>query len=268
MRLLADESPGTHPTVNVFGLMFNYQTLISSLIAVTLTIGFGLFVASRVRIGAPPNKVQMVFELFLSYVRRMVGDTVSDEAANLVMPLAATIGFYILVANWLDFFPLQKPIEPAASDLNQTLAMALVVIGVVQWYSVHVLGWRGYVRRFTKPFEASWWIRGPFILLNIIEELVKPITLSLRLFGNIFAGVVMIFLLGQLFAAGSVFLSRLAYGSVAVILLAIWKFFDVFFVGTIQAFIFMLLTIIYFGQAREGLEEEGHHGSQVAHADS
>lgn len=268
MRLLADETPGTHPTVNLFGLMFNYQTLISSLIAVTLTIFFGLYIASRVRIGAPPSKVQLVFELFLSYLRRLVGDTVSDEAANLVLPLAATIGFYILVANWLDFFPLKSPIEPAASDLNQTLAMALVVIIVVQWYSVHVLGWRGFFRRFTKPFEASWWVRGPFIPLNIIEELVKPVTLSLRLFGNIFAGVVMIFLLGQLFAAGGVFLSRLAYGGVAVILLALWKFFDVFFVGTIQAFIFMLLTVIYFGQAREGVEEMEHHKSELAHADS
>src|SRR6516165_4880411 len=103
MRLLADETPGTHPTVNLFGLMFNWQTLISSLIAVALTIVLGLYIASRVREGAPPNKVQLVFELFLSYLRRLVGDTVTDQAANLVLPLAATIGFYILVANWLDF---------------------------------------------------------------------------------------------------------------------------------------------------------------------
>jgi F-type H+-transporting ATPase subunit a len=264
-RLLADETPGTHATVQVLGLTFNYQTLISTIIAVTLTIVFGLLVASRVRTGTAPGKVQMIFELFLNYVRRMVGDTVSDQA-GFVIPIAATIGFYILVANWLDFFPLQKPIEPATSDLNQTLAMALVVILVVQWYSVHVQGWRGYLRRFTKPLEASWWIRGPFIILNVVEELVKPVTLSLRLFGNIFAGVVMIYLLGQLFAAGSAFISKTLFGGFAVALMLVWKFFDVFFVGTIQAFIFMLLSIIYFGHAREGLEEEGHHAAQPAPA--
>jgi F-type H+-transporting ATPase subunit a len=109
-------------------------------------------------------------------------------------------------------------------------------------------------------------VRVIFVPLNVIEELVKPVTLSLRLFGNIFAGVVMVFLLGQLFNAGSAFISPVIATPVGLFLLILWKAFDVFFVGTIQAFIFLLLTIIYFGQAREGLEEEGHHGSSGAHA--
>jgi F-type H+-transporting ATPase subunit a len=97
-----------------------------------------------------------------------------------------------------------------------------------------------------------------FIPLNILEELVKPATLALRLFGNIFAGAVMIGLIAafgtlQLPVVGS--LPATVLGS---LLLAIWKAFDVVFIGFIQAFIFMLLTVIYFGAAREGLEHQHH----------
>ena len=85
---------------------------------------------------------------------------------------------------------------------------------------------------------------------------MKPATLSLRLFGNIFAGAVMIGLI-----AGLGLLSLPAVGTVpgvviGSVLLAVWKAFDVIFIGFIQAFIFMLLTVIYFGAAREGLEHQ------------
>ena len=138
---------------------------------------------------------------------------------------------------------------PANSDINQTVAMALVVFFWTTAYSFRELGLKGYFRRFTKPFDSSWVIRGPFILINIVEELAKPLSLALRLFGNIFAGVVMVFIIATV---------GLIPSAVAWLPLIVWKFFDVFVIGTIQAFIFMLLTIIYFGQAREGLEEEGH----------
>jgi F-type H+-transporting ATPase subunit a len=259
MRILAAEAPSSHDAVSLCSNSFcniNYQTLIA--IAIVVTIIVGLVVAAKLR-SDRPGKVQMVFELFLDYVRGLVGDTVGEEGTAFIIPLAATIGFYILVANWLDFLPLQKPIEPAASDVNQTAAMGVLVFLAAQAYSLKVLGLRGFLRRFTKPFEMNMIVRIVFIPLNIIEELVKPVTLSLRLFGNIFAGVVMVFLLGQLYGAGSAAIGHLFFGVVGVALLIVWKFFDVFFVGTIQAFIFMLLTVIYFGQAREGLEEEEHH---------
>jgi F-type H+-transporting ATPase subunit a len=263
VRLLAAETPGNHPTISVcHGGSFcnvNSDTLVSSGIAIGVTLVFGFYVARSLR-SDRPTKLQMVFELFLNYVRGMVRTTVSEDA-GFVVPLAATIGFYILIANWLDFFPLHSPVEPANADLNQTAAMALVVIAVVQWYSVHVLGWRGYLRRFTKPFEMNIVVRTIFVPLNVIEELVKPVTLSLRLFGNIFAGVVMVFLLGQLYGAGAAAISHVFYGVFGLLLLIVWKAFDVFFVGSIQAFIFMLLTIIYFDHAREGLHHEAAHGA-------
>src|SRR6059058_2122590 len=116
--------------------------------------------------------------------------------------------------------------------------MAIVVFILVEGYAIKVRGLIGYLRHFLRP---------PFPPLTIIEEVVKPVTLSLRLFGNIFAGLLMFYLL------------TLLPFYIAWVPVALWKAFDVFFVGTIQAFIFMLLTIIYFGMAREGLEEE-HRG--------
>ncbi len=262
--LLADSGPTvTQPTtaicnspplltnpIPISSCDLNQDTLISSALAIIVTLIIVFAVARHVRPGRP-GKLQMVLEWFLSYVKNLVHDSVG-EGSDFIIPIAATIGLYILVANWIAFIPLARPFQPAAADINQTLAMAVVVVGVVQAYSLRVLGVRGYFRRFTKPFEFNWAIRVVFIPLNIIEEVVKPITLSLRLFGNIFAGLVMVELLSQL----PIFLAWLP--------VAIWKVFDVLFIGGIQAFIFMLLTVIYFEMAREGLEEEGHHGAQAA----
>jgi F-type H+-transporting ATPase subunit a len=192
---------------------------------------------------------------------------VVSEDARFVIPLAMTISFFILIANWLDFIPLaifnvgEGALGPANADINVTASMAILVILLVQGYSIKVLGFGGYLRRFTKPFDLPIPFRVLFTPLNIVEEVAKPISLSLRLFGNIFAGGVMIYLITLLL--GSLPIGDLGNG-VTVLgivigspLLAAWKLFDVLFIGAIQAYIFGLLTIIYFGMAREGLEE--HH---------
>jgi F-type H+-transporting ATPase subunit a len=255
---LAEEAPGTFPTVEIGGCgnfcTFNYTSLIASGISIVLTIVFVYVVAFALVRPGRPGKFQMIFELLYGYVRGLVRDSTAQDS-NFIVPLAMSIGLYILLANWLDFFPLGVigNLHPANSDLNQTLAMALVVIVVVQAYSLRVLGARGYFRRFTKPLDGSPVLRILFTPLNIIEEIVKPVTLSLRLFGNIFAGGVMVYLITLLLGAIPL-LGPFVIGPFALI---VWKLFDVFFIGSIQAFIFMLLTVIYFGQAREGLEE--HH---------
>jgi F-type H+-transporting ATPase subunit a len=256
MRYLAEAVPGTHPLTPICGyqyldlkvIKFYYcaitvDTLVSSGIAILVTLGLAFFIASRVTPGVP-GKLQMVLEFLVSYTKGLISQTVAEDA-TFILPIAATVGLYILVANWLDFFPLgfTPLLKPANADLNQTLAMAIVVFLVVEGYAIKVRGLGGYLRHFLRP---------PFPPLTIVEEIVKPITLSLRLFGNIFAGLLMVYLITLIPQAYTWTAPLSALGLVA------WKAFDVFFVGTIQAFIFMLLTIIYFGQAREGLEEETH----------
>jgi len=267
VRYLAEAVPGTHPLTPICGygsldllvIKFYYcaitlDTLVSSALAIAVTLGIAFFIASRLRPGVP-SKLQMVLEFLVTYVRGMVSESVAKES-TFIIPIAATVGLYILVANWLDFFPLgfSPLLKPANADLNQTLAMAIVVFVIVQWYAFRVRGVGGYFRHYLRP---------PFPPLTIVEEIVKPVTLSLRLFGNIFAGLLMVYLLTLVPQA---YAWTAPISAVGVI---IWKFFDVFFVGTIQAFIFMLLTIIYFGQAREGLDEEAHgaHAPTPGHAE-
>jgi F-type H+-transporting ATPase subunit a len=253
------ETPITHPTVDLGcgqWCTLNYDSLISSALAVAVTLAVAFWLRSKLTYGEP-GRVQAVFELGYDALRGLVRNNVSEDAL-FIIPLALTLFLYILVANWLEFLPLGLvPIlHGANADLNQTLAMALVVIAVVQWYSVRVLGWKGYLRRFTKPFELPWPARVLFTPLNILEEVTKPVTLAMRLFGNIFAGAAII---GLIVGFGTISLP--AVGTVpgtivGSVLLIVWKAFDVLFIGFIQAFIFMLLTVVYFAAAREGLEHE------------
>ena len=251
---------GTHPTVTIGSCgalcTFNYDSLISSLLAVIATLAVGFWLRSQLRYGQP-TKVQAVLEWGYDLLRSLIKTNVSEDAL-FIIPLAMTLFLYILVANWIEFLPLGLvPIlHGANADLNQTLAMGIIVFVVVEWYSIRVLGFAGFLRRFTKPFELPVIARVVFIPLNLIEELTKPVTLSMRLFGNIFAGAAII---GLIIGFGTL---NLPIGGpvpgviVGTILLGIWKAFDVLFIGFIQAFIFMLLTVVYFSAAREGLEHE------------
>ena len=147
---------------------------------------------------------------------------------------------FILIANWLALIPSPGDPEyliPPASDVNLTYALALFVIVLMHVSGVRKKGLRGYYGHlFRKP--------RLLIPINIIEELAKPLTLALRLFGNIFSGVIMVSLIA-LFPAYILWAPNV-----------LWKLFDAF-IGLIQAFIFALLTIIYFVSLSP--EEEGAH---------
>ncbi|HEV2477035.1 MAG TPA: F0F1 ATP synthase subunit A, partial [Candidatus Dormibacteraeota bacterium] len=139
--ILRDNSFGTHPTVNLgCGTLctINYDSVISSALAVVLTVAVGLWIRSQLRSGEP-GKVQAVFEWGYDQLRSLIKTNVSEDAL-FIIPLALTLFLYILIANWLELLPLAifPVLHGANADLNQTLAMALIVIAVVQWYSVRV----------------------------------------------------------------------------------------------------------------------------------
>jgi F-type H+-transporting ATPase subunit a len=252
----AEQAPVNHPTINLGCGSFcdvNYDSVISSGIAILVTIIVAIVIARSLQ-PDHPGRLQALAEWVFSFVRRTAQENAPD--APFAIPLAATIGFYILVANYLDFLPITliPDVHPANTDVNQTAAMAIVVFVVVNAYAISRRGVMGYLHHLTRPFDLPIWARAFFTVLNVIEELAKPATLALRLFGNLLAGLLMIFvitlLLGNLPVVGPWLVGPIG--------LAIWKLFDVLFIGLIQAFIFMLLTLIYFGLAREGLEEESH----------
>jgi len=104
----------------------------------------------------------------LGYVRNLIRDTVGENVPAFLLPLAASIGFFILVANWLDFFPLQQPVEPANADLNLPLAMGLIVFLMSQGYAIKVRGLGGYLHHYLRapyppsPSSRSWSSRSPW----------------------------------------------------------------------------------------------------------
>jgi F-type H+-transporting ATPase subunit a len=158
------------------------------------------------------------------------------------VPLATALFLFILFANWLAIVPTGHHPEyapPPASDANLPYALALLVIGTMHVTGIRKKGFRGYYHHLVTPH----WVMFP---INLIEELVRPVTLALRLFGNIFSGVIMVSLIA-LFPAYLLWAPDI-----------IWKLFDMF-IGLIQAFIFALLTILYFSSVRpaDAVAEEG-----------
>ncbi|HEY3924947.1 MAG TPA: F0F1 ATP synthase subunit A [Acidothermaceae bacterium] len=222
---------GDHPTFKLFGLTFNRDTLESTAVAGAIVVILGLLVARGAN-SRNPTKLQLVFEMLVDWVNKQVEESMGIAVAPFVVPFSVALFFFILVSNWLEVIPSGHNPEylPApTADVNLTYALALLVIIPVHILSIRRRGIRGYIAHYFKPFPL-------FFPINVIEELAKPLTLALRLFGNIFAGGIMILLI-----------SRLPIPAVPLGDLA-WKLFDMF-IGAIQAFIFSLLTILYFGAA-------------------
>ena len=255
IQLLNIENPPvTHPAVDLCSTAilcrFNYDSLISSAVSIALTLAFTFWVVNRLD-SRRPGKFQMVFEFVIAYARGLIRDTVGEQAMW-ILPLALTLFFYILIANWIELLPLPHPFTPANTDFNQTLAMALLVVVLAEGYSIKVRGLGGFLHHLTRPHNLPIPLRVYFTFINVVEELAKPVSLSLRLMGNIFGGVIMLWVLTVMLPL--IPLPVLPYG-LSIVLVGLWKAFDVFLIGTLQAFIFFLLTIIYFGMAVEGVHE-------------
>jgi F-type H+-transporting ATPase subunit a len=229
---------GQHVERTIGGVTFNMDTIWSTLIAGAIVVGLGLLARNRLTkeyADHVPSKLQLLWETIVKQVTTQVEDSLGS-VNPFVVPLAVALFFFILIANWMELVPSEPNhlhLLPApTADTNLTYALATLVIVGVWTYGIRTKGPKAYFKHFLEPF--------PILLpLNIIEELIKPLTLALRLFGNIFAGGIMLSLIGlipiYLFWAPNI----------------IWKLFDMF-IGGIQAFIFALLTVLYFGMAGAG----------------
>jgi F-type H+-transporting ATPase subunit a len=246
--ILADAAieVGHHETAKWFGLTVNTDTVYATAIAAVIVIALAFFLRAKVTSSDVPNGVQLFFEAITVQMRNQIETTIGLRIAPFVLPLAVTLFVFILIANWLSVLPVQytkdgtthELLKPPASDINFVLALALFV-----FVGYHAAGiWRrGILGHPVKLLKGHVAFLAP---INLVEEIAKPISLSLRLFGNMFAGGILVALIA-LFPPYIMWAPN-----------AIWKSFDLF-VGAIQAFIFALLTILYFSQSME-LEEEHH----------
>ncbi|MDT5259265.1 MAG: F-type H+-transporting ATPase subunit a [Mycobacterium sp.] len=235
---------GAHHHATWLGLTVNTDTIISTAIAAVIVIALAFFLRAKVTSTGVPSGVQLFWEAITVQMRGQIEAAIGMRIAPFVLPLAVTIFVFILISNWLSVLPLQyqehghttEVLTPAAGDINYVLALALFVFVCYHGAGIWRRGIIGHPIKLLKGHVA---FLAP---INLVEELAKPISLSLRLFGNIFAGGILVSLIA-LFPAWIMWAPN-----------AIWKSFDLF-VGAIQAFIFSILTILYFSQAME-LDED------------
>ena len=230
---------GKHIEWHLFGLTFNADTILGTCFAGLIVIGLGLLVR-RSASARQPGKLQIMWETIVTQVEDQVEESIGVKTAPFVIPLAMTLFLFIFIANLEALLPTGHHPEympPPAGDVNLTYALALIVIVWMHIAGIKKRGFRGYYHHLFQPY----WFMFP---INVVEEIAKPLTLALRLFGNIFSGIIMVSLI-SLFPAYLLWAPDI-----------IWKLFDAF-IGLIQAFIFALLTVLYFASVKPA--EEGAH---------
>jgi F-type H+-transporting ATPase subunit a len=243
----------------------------SALLGLLFVVSFYFAARSARRSTASaPSGFQSFAELLVDFVDTQVKDSL-HVPNRLIAPLAITIFALVFMMNFIDLFPVDwwstivaergfhlehfRPVS--TTDLNITFGMALSVFVLVQYYSVKMKGAVGYAKEFLlHPFN-TWWLCWFNFILKCIEEIAKPVSLGLRLFGNMYAGELIMILIG-LFALilGWPTGAGPFVAWVGQFLLGLgWSIFHILII-TLQAFIFMMLTIVYLSLAHE--HGDGH----------
>ncbi len=244
--LATDVSVGDHVTKKVLGLTLNMDTVWATVAAGIITIALGLAVRFRAT-ASVPGKLQLVWEMGVTAVKKQVDSNIGPRGARIV-PLAVTLFVFIFVCNLFEVVGLGSRYEwlPApTADINLPLALAVFVIVLVHIASIRSRGIGGYLKHYLlQPFPI---FLMPFnLFINLVEEIAKPLTLALRLFGNLLSGGLMLSLLAYLVVWK---IGVIPVGGILFLVFdPVWKLFDLL-IGAIQAFIFALLTILYFDTA-------------------
>ena len=219
-----------------------------------------MWMAARKATSGVPGRFQAAVEMLVEMVEDQSKSIVHGDR-SFIAPLALTVFVWVALMNSLDFLPVDlfayafsllgvehvfpyHRVVPTA-DLNGTIGISLGVLLLMFYYSIKVKGLGGWIHElFAAPFGIA---MAPFnLLLNIIEYAAKMVSLGMRLFGNMFAGELLFLLIALLGSTATVF------GFVGhVIAGSIWAIFHILIVF-LQAFIFMMLTLVYLGQAHEG----------------
>jgi F-type H+-transporting ATPase subunit a len=211
-------------------------------------------VAKRAESGVPRGMVNAV-EMIVEFVDNTVRDTFHGQN-KLVAPLALTVFVWVLLMNLMDLVPVDlvpkflevffgvhfQKIVPS-TDPNITLGMAVGVFILMLYYSIKIKGF-GFVKELSfTPFN-HWAFIPVNLFMEIVGLLAKPFSLGLRLFGNLYAGEMIFILIAALFSAGALWMVPAGLLQVA------WAIFHLLIIP-LQAFIFMVLTVVYLSMAHE-----------------
>ncbi|WP_373498169.1 F0F1 ATP synthase subunit A [Desulfococcus sp.] len=203
-----------------------YPHVIYSWVVMLLLVGLGFLAAKG--IAMVPNKMQNLFEIVVSGIEDFMVD-ITGEEGRWLFPLVATIFMYIFIGNLIGLVP---GFFPPTASLNTTLSCALVVV-----VFTHIIGIKyhgiGYIKHFLGPV---WWMVPIIFPIELIGHIARILSLSFRLFGNMMGHELV---LGILFALAGAFFAPLPIMALGI------------FVALVQAFVFFLLSIMYFTGAME-----------------
>ena len=240
----------------------NVDTMLLSIILGVLRMRFIRSVAKTISTGVP-SPVQNFAEMMIEFVNDTVRGSFSGGKNDLVAPLALTIFVWVFLMNLMDLIPVDiLPLAVAqgaalfgadphhvffkvvpSTDPNATMGMALVVFGLMLYYSFKIKGAGGFLGELA--FEPFGKMALPInLVLETVTLLAKPFSLGLRLFGNMYAGEMVFILIATMYGAS------LFMGSLAGVLQIGWAIFHILII-TLQAFIFMVLTVVYIDMAHQ-----------------
>ncbi len=208
-------------TIPIFGhdLAFNVDVILTSWLVMILLLVFGFFAARRqARIPAP---IQVLGELLVSSLNDLTEDALDKKLAEKYAPMIFALFLFLLLSNWMGLIPhLGEPTK----DLNTPLSLGLLGFFIAHGAGIKSKGIKEYAKAYVEPI----FLMAP---LNIIGELSKIVSISFRLFGNIMGGSIIILVV--------------SYLTYSVLLPPFLCAFFGLFVGTIQAFVFTMLTVVY-----------------------
>ena len=259
------------PQKAIFDLsVVNIDTLIWS-IGIGVIGCFAMFLAARRATSGVPGRFQALVEMVVEMVEDQSKSIVHGNR-TFIAPLALTVFVWVLLMNSLDFLPVDlfehvfsalgihieyfRPV--ATADLNGTFGISLGILILILFYSIKIKGIGGWGHELlTAPFGTS---KNPvfFVLLAIvnlgmqlIEFVAKTVSLAMRLFGNMYAGELLFMLIALMGAAWTGWnFTSISLGLAHIVAGSAWAIFHILIV-LLQAFIFMMLTLVYLGQAHE-----------------
>ncbi|MDA8884609.1 F0F1 ATP synthase subunit A [Gammaproteobacteria bacterium] len=217
---------------------------------------FKIAMPKTVNASTPPTGLQNFVEMSIEFVEDNVQSLFGSVKNTLIAPLALTVFVWILLMNLMDLIPVDFIPELAKSagieyfkvvpttDPNITLGMALAVFVLTIYYSITVKGFKAFVAELTLHPFGKYLIPVNFVL-EMVNFIAKPISLGLRLFGNLYAGEMIFILIALMLFFSSIPVGILGFG-----LHLVWALFHILIVA-LQAFIFMALTIAYLAMAHE-----------------
>jgi F-type H+-transporting ATPase subunit a len=241
-------------------MTLNLDSLIVGAITGIIGIGFFWWIARGATSGVP-TKRQAFVELCFDFIDDSVKGIFHGDRHKFVAPLALTVFVWVLLMNAMDFLPVDIMawfiglfsehaahgfrIVPTA-DVNTTFALALSVWFLMIFFAIKVKGVGGFIHEiFCAPFGSNPLLWPANLAFNLVEYISKPLSHSLRLYGNMYAGEIIFLLLWLMATAG------LFWTGLSVVLGLGWAIFHILIVA-LQAYIFMMLTVVYIQMAHEG----------------